>query len=660
MSDFIKSPFGKIISAVFAVVIAFIGIGLLIDVIRRNQKVSQNGFETFATCSELNEYINKDKVVPPIYDGGGTFGTGGVDFVGEGPTAQPGRNEDNVSGDGGEPSPDYSETNTQVEGVDESDIIKTDGSYIYHIKGTTVMVFDATQPADTKKLSEINVPGNPIEMFLHNDSLIVLSGTGTNYYGGYYDYDKGAWPIETMQNGIFVYDVTNPEKPSLKRELKVEGYFKTARLTDDTVYLITHKNIPYGLVDDVERTIPRYSNSTTGQTDYVQAASCNEISHFGNDTYSYVSVVAFDTQKEEASVKVLVGNAANVYVSRNNLYLATTEYTYPETDISEPTTFTGTATVGSDDFITRNYEPPIVTTEVFKLSMIGTNIAFAAQGSVPGTILNQFSMDEYDGNFRIATNTNVTGGWNDGMSNNVYVLDSNLKIIGTLEGIAPNEKIYSTRFMGEKLYMVTFRTVDPFFVVDLSKPSSPQILGQLKLPGYSDYLHPYDENHVIGFGKDTEAISPDAARAKGLKVALFDVTDVSNPTLKSEMIFGENYGDSDLLRDHKALLFDREKQLLVIPARFDLPGNINAEQQEVMPAPDYRSNEFNGFLVLTINLTEGIKERGRIQDSQEYYSYSYNQKRSLFIDSFIFATMSDGLQIVKMDTVENVKKVLYE
>jgi inhibitor of cysteine peptidase len=650
MSEFIKSPFGKFIVSFFAVIIGLIAVVSTVQLGRRNQNggVASN-YEQFRSCRDLNDYIFKDRVGYgyPYY-----LDKSFRDNVVQAPTENVGMEAGGTTTGGG--SVDFSETNIQVEGVDESDIIKTDGSYIYLVRGNSVLVFDATNPTESNKLAQIEVPGNPIEMFLHNDQLIVLAGTG-NYYGGYYgnSFDRTSWPMQSSQNGIFVYDVSNPSNPDLQREVKIEGDYKTARLTDDTVYLITHKNIAYGSEDagEIESTIPRYSNSDIpGQTNYVQAADCTEISRFGEDVYNYVSVVALDTRTGDSDVSVLVGNAANVYVSRSNIYLATTRYEYPDRPVPMPRPIVPFTQSQTDIAFAPDYHEPQIYTDVFKLEMNGTSINFKAETFVPGTIINQFSMDEFDGNFRIATNTLQTGSWDESMSNYVYILNQDLKRIGSIEGIAPGERIYSTRFLGDKLYMVTFKTVDPFFVIDLSIPTNPKILGELKIPGYSDYLHPYDENHVIGFGKNAEAVGINAVRPTGLKIALFDVRDVKNPLLKSEISFGSNYSDSEILYNHKALLFDRERELLVIPASFD----ISSSETTV-------SESFNGFISMKINLAEGFSERGRINDSSyDNYYYGYGSKRSLFIDSFLFATLGDGLGVFEIETMELVKKISYE
>src|SRR5208337_3268631 len=203
----------------------------------------------------------------------------------------------------------------------------------------------------------------------------------------------------------------------------------------------------------------------------------------------------------------------------------------------------------------------------------GTQLTFEAQGSVPGYTLNQYSMDEYNGYFRVATN------WWQGNTeiNNIYVLDSNLSIVGKLEGLAPNENLYAARFINDTCYLVTSNQTDPFFVIDLSNPEAPKVAGELQIPGSSSYLQPYDANHVIGLGLENDTV----------KLSLFDVTDISNPTEIASYSVEGNYSSSTALNDPKAFLFDLQKQLLVIPVSINNyyinTGNNTSSSQAIPP-----------------------------------------------------------------------------
>ena len=196
-------------------------------------------------------------------------------------------------------------------------------------------------------------------------------------------------------------------------------------------------------------------------------------------------------------------------------------------------------------------------TVIHKIAINNGKIDYVSKGEVHGNLLNQYSMDEYNGNLRVATTSNVYTNQGSNLSNNVYVLDGSMKTIGSLEQIALGEKIYSTRFMNDRLYMVTFKQMDPFFVIDLSSPTSPKVLGELQLPGFSDYLYPYDATHIIGVGKDTTINQWGGTQATGLKLALFDVSDVTTPKLVGKFVINSSGADSEVLRDPKAFLFDK-------------------------------------------------------------------------------------------------------
>jgi uncharacterized secreted protein with C-terminal beta-propeller domain len=201
--------------------------------------------------------------------------------------------------------------------------------------------------------------------------------------------------------------------------------------------------------------------------------------------------------------------------------------------------------------------------------------------------------------------------------------------VGKLEDLARTERIYSVRFIGDRAYMVTFRNVDPLFVISLADPKNPTVLGELKIPGFSNYLHPYDEKYLIGFGKDTVEQGA-GALLQGLKVGLFDVSDPAKPKEVSTFVTGGRNSSSELLNDHKALLFDRERNLIVMPATL---------------YPDDGSKayiaDFNGFIVLNVDTKTGIKEQGRINYRSVAGTYDYmTAPRSLFIGDYLYTTLN--------------------
>jgi inhibitor of cysteine peptidase len=229
----------------------------------------------------------------------------------------------------------------------------------------------------------------------------------------------------------------------------------------------------------------------------------------------------------------------------------------------------------------------------------------------------------------------------------LYTLDESMQTIGRLEKLAPGERIYSVRFMGGRAYLVTFRQVDPLFAVDVSDPRSPQVLGALKIPGYSDYLHPYDATHLIGFGKET--VQDDKSGAvlyQGMKVSLFDVTDVANPIELFKTSIGYRGTESDLLHDHKALLFSREKGLLAFTVAV---REVEAKDGYKDPH-QYGALTFQGAYVYHVDLKDGFRLRGRIthltaldrlKAGYDSYDPAYMVKRALYIGDTLY-TVSDG------------------
>jgi uncharacterized secreted protein with C-terminal beta-propeller domain len=262
-------------------------------------------------------------------------------------------------------------------------------------------------------------------------------------------------------------------------------------------------------------------------------------------------------------------------------------------------------------------------------------------------------MDEYDGYFRVATTT-----WGETTGNHVYILDMDLNIVGSLEDLAPGETIYSARFMGERGYMVTFKQVDPLFVIDLSDPSNPRELGYLKVTGYSDYLHPYDETHLIGIGKETTDAG-EFAWYQGVKISLFDVSDVSNPQEIDKLEIGDRGTESPVLYDHKAFLFDRSRNLMVMPI---LVAEVDqSEYPEGVPSWAYGEPVWQGAYVFDISLDAGISVRGTIThiediaDPEYYYYYSpFAVERSLYIDDVLY-TISQAK--IKMNSLENLEYI---
>jgi uncharacterized secreted protein with C-terminal beta-propeller domain len=535
-------------------------------------------------------------------------------------------------------APGHSNTNVQVAGVDEADFIKNDGNFIYTISKDDIVILSAYPPESAKVVARIrgeNGLGYQA-MFVDGDRLMAI-GQGVNNipHVGEDQTSTPAGPVTVVE----VFDIKDRANPKLMRTVAYEGGYSTARLVDGNAYIVL-TTYPYRVMYDKKdivpsEIIPLFSDTNNGGAAGL-APACGYQAIEAVDPRgfsSFLSILSLSMRDDSSSIdkRVIAGYSENVYASAGNIYVASTDYQQPDMWEGAP---------GSTD------------TTIFKFKLDGASTKYTGSAKVPGTVLNQFSMDESEGYFRIATTRGYVSREQATASNNVYVLDPSLKVTGKLEGLAPGEKIYSARFMGNKAYLVTFKKVDPFFVLDMSDPANPKVLGALKIPGFSDYLHPYDETHVIGVGKNTVEGDPaegNFAWYQGMKIAMFDVTDVANPKEMFKVEIGDRGTDSYALEDHMAFLFDREKNLLVVPI---LLAQLTPEQKASPTAQpnDYGQYTYQGAFVYDVSLAGGIKEKGRIthmgaQDKlgqgYSYYDADTAVKRSLYIGDDLY-TVSDG------------------
>ncbi|RJQ27497.1 MAG: hypothetical protein C4589_08270 [Peptococcaceae bacterium] len=571
---------------------------------------------------------------------------------------------------------DFSTTNVQVAGVDEADIVKSDGKYLYLVSGKKVVIVEAYPPEEAKITAEIpffpdlagarNLPGGakaaaeiglegePCGIFINQDRMTVFVRRWS--------------PRELLE--VKVYDVADRANPVLKREVSVNGDYVNSRMIGDYVYVVA--GVPINLPGPVGYPGGKVNLPEIVVDGRAGTIAATEVYYFDYPDYAYryTVMLSLNIQDEGGEVTTktfLTGVTQNIFVSRDNVYL--TGWKMPEV---QPL-WDGTG---------RMVLPPpgefreVGKTVVHKLSIADGGIEYKSRGEVPGRVLNQFSMDEHRGFFRIATTADGFGVEGTTRINNIYVLDGKMNMAGRLEGLAPGERIYAARFMGDRAYLVTFRQVDPLFVVDLKDPYNPKVLGELKIPGYSDYLHPYDENHLIGVGREVAAvplpeplmesrggaqpsvaIAPPPVRPQGVKIALFDVSDPGKPKEMAKYAVDKEWSDSLALRDHKAFLFSRAKNLLVLPISYTmLPANFDGR----VSAPYFRN--WRGAYVFDISLDGGIALRGQVEHGEDGAVYmqkaghaaSSEVRRSLYIDRVLY-TISD--RMVKMNDLESLETI---
>ncbi|MFC1748056.1 beta-propeller domain-containing protein [Pseudomonadota bacterium] len=539
-------------------------------------EITGDNFVTGQSCLELTErfdaryydgsrggavddfFVEEAAMAVPMADGEADFGTAGAVKLSAAP------------GDTG--SDEYSSTNIQVEGVDEADIIKNDGKYIYLIKGSTIRIIEAYPASNLEELAVFSFGEDyeefyPSEMYTDGNQLTVIGsihGYITMDVPVHLEGDPMAYPsYYSNRTKVFVLDITNRNAPEVERTVEIEGNYKTSRKVDDTLYMVVNHYRGWIYNTDEGPLVPLMRDSVEG--DYETVVGCADIHILPKPqsfNYLITAAIPLDSPTQKVSRSVVVGDGDNVYSSRDYMYIAATDW-------------------GGGYWAPYEERGTIV----YRYELGEGSIAFTNKGRVPGHVLNQFSMDEYKSHFRIAT---TSDGWDSEMSNNLFVLGSDMNVTGEITGIAPTEKIYSVRFMGDRAYMVTFKRTDPLFVIDLSNARDPKILGELKIPGFSNYLHPYDENHIIGFGKDVDEDQAQSLSStqwlaweavQGMKLGLFDVTDVNNPKEMFVEVIGDRGTNSELLYNHKALLFDEEKDLLAFPVTVvEIPDDQCSEE----------------------------------------------------------------------------------
>ena len=546
---------------------------------------------------------------------------------------------------------DFSKTNIQVENVDEADVIKTDGEYIYSLSDNKVIITDARDPQNTKVVFELTSTSytgtSPEEILLYGNDLIVI---GTM---------RG--PMTTVE----VYDITSKENPIKKEAYCVNGRYYTSRLTDGKLYVLSTGQLDYddGKVDNsyVENSVTRF-------------ISYNDIYYFNNKlTTAQTTISTLDLDKEKAKVDVSMYLLAldNIYVSQDNMYLVADNYYNQKISflpafirLMGPKGIIGEAKdlYEEDDYFYDDDE-----TTIYKFALNNGKIKYVGKAKEEGYTIDQFSLDEYNSNLRVALYTDK--------GSRVAIFNDKMKKIGETEKVARGERMYSSRFIGDRGYLVTYLNTDPLFCIDLSDPKNPEILGELQISGYSTYLHPYDETHLIGIGYESEVktnrnsegkVTSQYAVITGMKMALFDVSNINNPIKISDTQIGDKYTRSAILTNHKALLFSKEKGIIAIPVNTyekeleisSTNGDLSSlESSYTTNSKEYRTE---GYLVYGINLEDGFVPKGFIDHSEtDPKSYSgTNLIRGVYIKDYLFTVSQGMVKVNKLDTLEQVASVL--
>ena len=610
---------------------------------------------------------------------------------------------------------EHGETNEQVVGVNEADIIKNDGKFLYvvpaqktyweyrsfleygkKLEETTsanddvvsdtiyftpgynpneklyedmteedfinkIFIVETGKKGILTKKSAIQVGKHENEkikysevkeIFVDNERLIAIVDCYSFYgeekseektnNGGYFYYDY------KMITCAISYDISDRANPKEEWRVYQDGDYLSARKIGNKLVLISNYNVPL-YMDNIKITdycVPEvYAGENACRIPAKDICVMNEVR---DSSYVVVSILDATNHKETFNSTAVLGGGENVYCTQNNLYVTSGRF--------EETVSSNTSAVAEIFMID---DSALYSTEILKFDISSDKIQYKTKGKVNGTALNQFSVDEYDNYLRIAT---TTGNFQNA-KNNLYILDEDMVIVGMVEGLAKGETIKSVRFMGDTGYVVTFEQTDPLFVIDLKDPQNPEVLGELKIPGFSNYLHPVTENYLLGIGVNGD----EEGAGNGMKVSLFDVSDKKNPkeVSKFEVLPQENsdnlwgYLDCVAFYDHKAVCWDSKNLTMYIPYRMTT---------EYMHTEDnsYRSefNSTDNVIALKVNIKDGELEKAnnyvvRIEDSYKTYK---PVNRATYIDDTVYSFSQNGSEICSFNkaTAENLNSLCLE
>ena len=552
---------------------------------------------------------------------------------------------------------DYSKTNIQVENVDEADIIKTDGNYIYSLSKESIVITDVTDPNKIKVASKITPTDNgiPEDLILFENKLVAICSEINSPYI-YYSSNKNNTIVR-------IYDITNREEPRMVKNYKLYEPYYTTRCIGSKLYVISTGNLR-----KENNKIVRYYDEEYSQKE-IELKNIKYLKNVETNKQTIISMMDLNNIEQNVNVSSYLIDIENAYISEKNIYLLDTNYKgnyYPK--ISSIYGIKGIW--GLNDYIydyTENYE-----TEIYKFNILDNGeVEYSCKTRVKGQTINQYSLDEYNGNLRVALKDSREG-------SRIVIFNEKMQQIGETPYLAKGEQMYSTRFMGDKAYLVTYKTIDPLFVIDLSNPTEPKVLGELKIPGYSTYLHPYDENHLIGIGMQTEEkinrdiqgkVTSTTATITGMKMALFDVTDPTNPVEISSTVIGDRRTTSAILTNPKALLFSKEKELIAIPvnnyAEYISIASSNTYEDTINA---YKKNTTKyiseGYSVYSINIEKGINLKGIITQenidnkSQDTYYYTNSKLlRGVYIENNLYTVSEKCIKVSDLETLKEISKI---
>ena len=538
--------------------------------------------------------------------------------------------------DQGSGSDDYSGPNNQVDGVDELDIVVTDGKYIYTMHGAAIQItlaYTVENGIDNFGLfDEITYEQDfdsceskalyPVGMYAYNDydvegdgRLIVITSEYNNYnYNCLEDGEYVDWYERNNSNNVkvMVYDSENDFE--LLEEYSLNGYYTGTRRIGDELYVITNKYLPFYEEDiNIDEYLPYYEvNGIKTTTRYEDIVYVN-----GTSPNTFTSFFGINLKTTKVDMEVVLGdNGYNLYVSDENMYLVGSVYYW----------FDATS---DDDAIYQHR------TAIMKVSIDNAEVEFDAIGYIEGYTLNQFSMDEHDDHLRITT---TSGWWGEDINNRLYVLDEDLEVVSVLENLGHvGETIKSTRFSGDYGYLVTFEQTDPFYVIDLSDPLNPEVVGELEIPGFSSYLQPLNNDYMLGIGFTAD----NEGRIDGMKLDIYDISDKTvDPTVFDSVEF--KYADfgwvwSSVTYNHKDLLIDLGKGIIAFP--------FSSHDYSEEEGYTYKS----GIMMYDLDLVNGFSDTYSFIEHEENSDEYVNVYKAQFISDYLYTISNKYVAVSLID-----------
>ncbi len=571
-------------------------------------------------------------------------------------------------GDSAEGAQETSTTNNQVSGVDEADFVKNDNKYMYVASDQKVAIIEAWPAATARTLSTFTpTKGKPTKLFLGNDKLVVYSTVGSA--GGTAECTYGYDCVPTGDGSsthVTVVDIRDRTRPRIEREYDLSGSFIAARKIGNAIHTVVYDGpieerlnaltrppqVDEGCLDrrdDLDAKVQTYTDAVDAAAKHIE-----ELSESGptltaggepvESTFrasnmpgeSFLSVVSFGLDGDTPKAETLVSKPGFVYASSSALYVSVPHWK------NEP---------GGCWYGGRGNDSQASEVYRFAIGASPSATRFEASGIVKGTVLNQFAMDEWGGNLRIATTSGRTP--DPRVHSTVTVLEKNgpnLTQRGIVDNIAPTEDIRSVRFDGDRGFVVTFKKTDPLFAIDLSNPAAPRITGELKIPGFSTYMHFMDRTHILAMGLEADDHG-DFAYFDGIQLQIFDINDMSRPTLLHKTVIGTRGSASEALTNHLGFNYFAPKNLLALPMTV-CEGGGDGRYGDRMT--------FNGLMVFGVTVQEGFTKKGgiahpvasRVSCNNWWTSARSTVKRSVIMDDFVYSIADDAVIVANVATLD--------